>query len=81
MKSLKRKTFGKLFKNHCLWLQPTDNNQFMIAALAAFLYPQPLEPVAVLFHSLKYAYFLRMSDPMAQDKYSLKITKLFCYNT
>ncbi|PSR05032.1 MAG: hypothetical protein BRD50_02105 [Bacteroidetes bacterium SW_11_45_7] len=52
MKSLKRKTFGKLFNIHCLWLQPTDSNQFMIAALAAFLYPPPLEPVAVISYKV-----------------------------
>ena len=52
MKSLKRKTFGKLFNIHCRWLQPTGNNQFIIAALAAFLYSQPLEPVTVLFYYL-----------------------------
>jgi len=50
VESIKRKTFGKLFNIHCRWLKPTDNNQFIIAALAAFLYPQLLESAAVLFY-------------------------------
>jgi len=54
VESIKRKTFGKLFNIHCRWLQPTGNNQFIIAALAPFLYPQPLEHVDVLFHKKKY---------------------------
>ncbi|PSR01129.1 MAG: hypothetical protein BRD50_09230 [Bacteroidetes bacterium SW_11_45_7] len=52
VESIKRKTFGKLFNIHCRQLQPTDNNQLTIAALAALLYPQPLEPVAVLFYEI-----------------------------
>ena len=52
VESIKRKTFGKLFNIHCRWLQPTANHQLTIAALAALLYPQPLEPVAILFYEI-----------------------------
>jgi len=33
------KVIHGFFNIHCRWLQPRNNNQCMIAALAAFLYP------------------------------------------